>query len=174
MSGRWSEPEHAGRPVERRLRAALAARAENITGADLRPARPPGRQSRRTRPARLWPRRLALPLAGLATAAAVAVGHAVFTPGPEERRPLPAHSPGPVEPPPTRGPSVAPSPKPSPPPSSAPSPEPPSVDRSPSSPSTPRGPGALLPSPPATAEKQGHSRGPVPQRVTPPPRAPAP
>ncbi|MGW2816358.1 hypothetical protein [Streptomyces sp. NPDC001415] len=115
MSGHWSGPETAERPVERRLRGALAARADSITRADLRPADPPGPHLHRTPLARLRLRRFTLPLAGLATVAAVAVGYVTLASGHEEQRPLPASSPGPVKTPPTPGPSKAPSPVPSPP-----------------------------------------------------------
>ncbi|MFD9262890.1 hypothetical protein ACFVZQ_31150, partial [Streptomyces sp. NPDC059538] len=58
--------ELAERPVERRLRQALDARAESIDVRRLRPADPPGPQTGRLRTVAL--RRFALPLAGLAAA----------------------------------------------------------------------------------------------------------
>ncbi|MEU9101418.1 hypothetical protein [Streptomyces sp. NPDC048361] len=165
MSDRWSEPETPGRPVERRLRAALAARADTVTVTDLRPAEPPGPHLRRTPLARLRLRRFALPLAGLATAAAVAIGYLTITSGPDEQRPLPANSPGPVQPPPTPAPSRTPDPEPSPPPSAAPS-----VTPSTRPGETPPAAPAMKPSktpPPRTSEP---SRGAVPQRAGSPSR----
>ncbi|MYV93553.1 hypothetical protein GT350_25490, partial [Streptomyces sp. SID1034] len=96
MSGHWSGPDRPERPVERRLREALAARADSVAVVDLRPADPPGPHLRRTPLARLRRRRFVLPLAGLATAAAVAVGWFTLAPAPEPPRPLPAGTPGPV------------------------------------------------------------------------------
>ncbi|MEU1075771.1 MULTISPECIES: hypothetical protein [unclassified Streptomyces] len=118
MSGGES-PE---RPVEVRLRRALAARAQTVTVRDLRPADPPGPHLRRTALLRSWPptpgsRRLALPLAALATAAAVAIGYLAVEPGGAPDHPLPAATPGPVSPGPV-------SPHPSPHPSRAESPRP--------------------------------------------------
>ncbi|MFG2485363.1 hypothetical protein ACGFSI_21730 [Streptomyces virginiae] len=78
----------AERPVERRLREALDARADGIDVRRLRPAEPPGAHLRRLPMARL--RRFALPLAGLAAAAAVAgIGYLLAAPDP---------APGPVPP----------------------------------------------------------------------------
>ncbi|GES30864.1 hypothetical protein AB0G60_08655 [Streptomyces angustmyceticus] len=95
-------PGGAGRPVEDRLRRALAARAESIAVRDLRPAAPPGPHLRRTRlpgVRHLWPRRFGLPLAAAAAAAAVAIGYAATAPGtPPDRRPAPATPPRPVVP----------------------------------------------------------------------------
>ncbi|MCX5384032.1 hypothetical protein [Streptomyces sp. NBC_00083] len=162
MSGPWSEPETPGRPVERRLRAALAARADTITVTDLRPAEPPGPAQRRAPLARLRLRRFALPLAGLATAAAVAIGYVAVTSGPVERHPLPANSPGPVKPPPTAAPSGTPGPAPSPVPS-----DPPSVTPWPRPGGTPP---AAPSKAPATPRMSQPSRGAVPQRSASPPR----
>ncbi|MGW1864339.1 hypothetical protein ACWCPS_02105 [Streptomyces mauvecolor] len=165
MNGHWSGPETPQRPVERRLRGALAARADGITLADLRPADPPGPHLHRTPLARLRLRRFALPLAGLATAAAVAVGYVTLASGHDEQRPLPANSPGPVSPRPTPVPSKTPEPAPSVPPTRSPS-----VDRSKSrseaqptpNPSKPAaGPVTGAPSP-GTAP-----RGPEPPAATP-------
>ncbi|MFF4183392.1 hypothetical protein ACFYZ9_09390 [Streptomyces sp. NPDC001691] len=160
MSGLWS-PETQGRPVETRLRAALAARADSITAADLRPADPPGSRARRTPWAGLRLRRFALPLAGLATAAAVAVGYVTLSCGQDEQRPLPADSPGPVQPPPTPSASAEPSVR--------PSPRPP---RSPSAGRPKSSPAALSPSPskaPGGPANEAPSRGASPRRAVPPP-----
>ncbi|MEU4352192.1 hypothetical protein [Streptomyces sp. NPDC023838] len=115
MSGQET-PE---RPVEARLRRALAARAQTVTVRDLRPADPPGPHLRRTR--LLGPllhalpvRRLALPLAALATVGAVAIGYVALAPGGEPSRPLPAATPGPVSPSPAPRPSEAETPRPEP------------------------------------------------------------
>ncbi|MFI6683847.1 hypothetical protein [Streptomyces sp. NPDC050485] len=153
MSGHWSGSEAPERPVETRLRRALAARAEQITLAGLRPADPPGPRLRRTPLARLRLRRLGLPLAGLATAAAVAVGYFTLAPGHDEQRPLPAGPPGPVEPPPTPAPSTSPGPRPA--PSAEPSKA--SSEVSPPPPQPPAGPVNRLP-----------SRAAGPQRSAPP------
>ncbi|MFG2719019.1 hypothetical protein ACGFW5_12130 [Streptomyces sp. NPDC048416] len=166
MSGHWSEPETHERPVERRLRGALAARAHSITPADLRPAEPPGPHLRRMPLARLRLRRFALPLAGLATAAAVVIGYASLTTHHDGQRPLPANSPGPVKPPPTPAPARTPRPADSAPPSDpAPSGEPPSVGGSRSS---GRGPTAVPSKAPGSPTPRGPSRGAVPDRSTPP------
>ncbi|WP_328314416.1 hypothetical protein OG432_31875 [Streptomyces sp. NBC_00442] len=159
MSGHWSEPEDPGRPVERRLRAALAARADGITLTGLRPAEPPGPPLRRTPLARLRLRRFALPLAGLATAAAVVIGYVSVTSGPGEQRQLPANSPGPVQSPPAPAPSGTPSPEPSPPSSALPS-----VAGSSRPGRTPPAEPSKAPAPPRAA---GSSRGAEPGRPLP-------
>ncbi|MFI5670123.1 hypothetical protein [Streptomyces sp. NPDC051704] len=82
------------RPVEGRLRQALDARAGQITVRDLRPAEPPGLHARL--PAarlRLNLRRFALPLAGLAAAAAAVAGYLVLGPDTSPARPVPPASP---------------------------------------------------------------------------------
>ncbi|GGT89464.1 hypothetical protein [Streptomyces violascens] len=164
MSGHWSGSETPERPVERRLRGALAARADGITLADLRPADPPGPHLHRTPLARLRLRRFAWPLAGLATAAAVAVGYVTLASGHDEQRPLPANSPGPVQPPPTPVPSETPSPVPSPPTRS------PSVDGSKSPSEAPPAPNRSKPAagPVTGAPARGTtSRGPEPPAAIP-------
>ncbi|MFK8911211.1 hypothetical protein, partial [Streptomyces sp. YS-3] len=108
--------ESPERPVEARLRRALAARAQTVTVRDLRPADPPGPHRRRAPLRRTWPRpprmrRLALPLAGLATVAAVAIGYTAVEPGGTPDHRLPAATPGPVSPPPSTRPSGAESPR---------------------------------------------------------------
>ncbi|CAM5653085.1 hypothetical protein SAVIM338S_06578 [Streptomyces avidinii] len=114
-------------PVELRLRQALDARAAGITVRDLRPARPPGGEARRLPWAAARLRRFALPLAGLAAAAAAVVGYAVLAPdpGPLRREPVPPAAPpsrSPTGPAPSAVP-VPPAPSPSPfPPSSSPAP----------------------------------------------------
>ncbi|MFG2146108.1 hypothetical protein ACGFRG_18150 [Streptomyces sp. NPDC048696] len=108
--------EGSERPVETRLRRAFAARAQTITVHDLRPADPPGPRPRRTafalprlhgRPTR----RFALPLAALATVAAVAIGYVALAP---DRSPARPATPGPVAPLPSSSPSPALSPQPQP------------------------------------------------------------
>ncbi|MFJ9612500.1 hypothetical protein [Streptomyces noursei] len=93
------------RPVEDRLRRALAARADAVDAHDLRPAAPPGphpRRARLPRPAflsRFRPRRLVLPLAAAAGAAALALAaHLATTPERPPARPLPASPPSPAAP----------------------------------------------------------------------------
>ncbi|MEV6731306.1 MULTISPECIES: hypothetical protein [unclassified Streptomyces] len=86
---------HGERPVERRLRQALDARAAGITVRELRPADPPALHVRRLPAARLRLnlRRFALPLAGLATAAAAVAGYLVLAPDSAPPRPVPPASP---------------------------------------------------------------------------------
>lgn len=117
------------RPVEHLLRQALDARAAGITVRELRPAQSPGLGARRLPWA--WPRGVALPLAGLAAAAAMVVGYAVLAPdAPVRQGPVPVppaapptslptgSAPGPA--PDGPSPSVSPSPSPSAVPSSSP------------------------------------------------------
>ncbi|MEU4733429.1 hypothetical protein [Streptomyces sp. NPDC023588] len=75
LAGRTAE-----RPVERRLRQALDARADGIDIRQLRPADPPRPPVRRLPVTRL--RRFALPLAALAAAAA-GVGYLLLAPAPQ-------------------------------------------------------------------------------------------
>ncbi|AJC57059.1 hypothetical protein [Streptomyces sp. 769] len=93
------------RPVEDRLRRALAARADAVDAHDLRPAAPPGphlRRARLPRPAflsRFRPRHLVLPLAAAAGAAALALAaHLATAPERPPARPLPASPPSPATP----------------------------------------------------------------------------
>ncbi|MFJ6793299.1 hypothetical protein [Streptomyces sp. NPDC091268] len=86
----------AERPVERRLREALDARAAGVTVRGLRPAEPPGPHVRglRLRPALARLRGLALPLAALGAAAAALVGYLVLAPDTSPApRPVPPASP---------------------------------------------------------------------------------
>ncbi|WP_353946039.1 hypothetical protein ABII15_33550 [Streptomyces sp. HUAS MG91] len=100
-------PEH---PTERRLHAALAARADSITVRTLRPAEPPGPHLRRLPLLHHGRRRYALALAGLATAAALVVGLLTRDTEPH-RTPVPPAAPSaPADP--DRG-STPPSPAPS-------------------------------------------------------------
>ncbi|MER5439491.1 hypothetical protein [Streptomyces sp. NPDC002790] len=86
--------DHAERPVEHRLREALAAHADNVTVRTLRPARPPGPHLRRLPRLREIGRRYAVPIAGLATAAALAVGYVVLAPDVSpDRTPVPPAAP---------------------------------------------------------------------------------
>ncbi|MGP9016930.1 hypothetical protein ACT1U9_00790 [Streptomyces sp. BR1] len=104
------------RPVEVRLRRAFAARAQTITVRDLRPADPPGPHLRRTafalpRLRGVPTRRFALPLAALATVAAVTIGYVALAP---DRTPMRPATPGPVAPLPSSVPSPVVSPRPDP------------------------------------------------------------
>ncbi|MHC5261439.1 hypothetical protein ACYSUO_26440 [Streptomyces sp. UC4497] len=86
--------DDAERPVEQRLREALAVRADGVTVRALRPARPPGPQLRRLPRLRDLGRRYALPVAGLATAAAVAIGYVTLAPDSDPHRtPVPPAAP---------------------------------------------------------------------------------
>ncbi|MEU2452021.1 hypothetical protein ABZ605_18345 [Streptomyces sp. NPDC012765] len=104
--------ELAERPVERRLRQALDARAESIDVRRLRPADPPGPQSGRLRTVAL--RRFALPLAGLAAAAAAGIGYLVLAPDPSTGPVPPATPPRITAPGPSSEHPAAPTPQPSP------------------------------------------------------------
>ncbi|WP_420036866.1 hypothetical protein ACN2WE_35770 [Streptomyces sp. cg28] len=78
MTPRTPRAEPADRPerlTERRLHAALAARADRITVTSLRPAEPPGPHLRRLPLLHHGRRRYALALAGLVTAAALVAGY---------------------------------------------------------------------------------------------------
>ncbi|MGW8778515.1 hypothetical protein ACWGNM_10580 [Streptomyces sp. NPDC055796] len=150
---------HGERPVERRLRQALDARASGITVRELRPAQPPGLHARQPGARlRLNLRRFALPLAGLAAAAAAVAGYLVLGQDASPARPVPPASPpefsGPGPSPDSRTgsgsprPSVSPSPFPSTPPVTrsvlAPEPTPtPSGSRSAVPPSRSRPPSAV-------------------------------
>ncbi|MFJ9817671.1 hypothetical protein ACIRU3_20850 [Streptomyces sp. NPDC101151] len=86
-------------PVEKRLRAALAARAQSVGPADLRPLRPP---TARVRPVRVHVRRAAVGLLALAAVAALVF----FTMRSGPARPAePAHPPRPTTSPPSAVPS---------------------------------------------------------------------
>ncbi len=149
------------RPVERRLREALDARAAGITVRGLRPADPPGPQVRRFPALRL--RRLGLPLAGLAAA----VGYLVLAPDSAPVRPVPPAAPPEIVPP-TPSPSLTPSVSPR--PSTVPSPDP---SASPSAAPTPTG--SSLPASksatPSAATRPTSSRS-VPASVPPSPSQP--
>ncbi|MFF4578562.1 hypothetical protein [Streptomyces sp. NPDC001389] len=134
------------RPVERRLRQAMEARAEEVTVRSLRPADPPGPHLRAPR-VRL--RRSAWVLAGLSGLAAAAVaGYLVLGPDGVPARPVPPAAPPELTPAPT------PTPTPGGPSSATPSPEP-------SQPST----GAASPRPTPTPSAPSAR----PQRTTPAP-----
>lgn len=161
---------HGERPVERRLRQALDARAAGITVRELRPAQPPGLHAGRLPAARLRMtlRRYALPLAGLAAAAAAVTGYLVLGPDHSPSRPVPPASPpeitGPVPTPDSRTgpgsprPSVAPSPPASPAPGTR-SAHPPEATPTPS--------GSRSPFPPSRSPSAGPSS--TPARSSPPP-----
>ncbi|MEU8843465.1 hypothetical protein AB0D97_30810 [Streptomyces roseus] len=163
---------HGERPVEGRLRQALDARAAGITGRDLRPAQPPGRHAGRLPAARLRMslRRYALPLAGLAAAAAAVTGYLVLGPDPSPARPVPPASPpeitgpGPTPDPRTGTGSPSPSVAPSPPASPAPgtrSAHPPE--------SSPTPTGSRSPLPPSRSAAPSSAPSTTPIRSSPPP-----
>ncbi|MGI5446689.1 hypothetical protein ACQEVM_13155 [Streptomyces sp. CA-243310] len=81
------------RQVERRLRQALAARADEVTVVALSPAAPPGPHLRRLAPTALWLRRLSWSLAGLAAAAAAVTAYVLLTPDTAPPRPVPPAAP---------------------------------------------------------------------------------
>ncbi|MFE2148135.1 hypothetical protein ACFXA3_41585 [Streptomyces sp. NPDC059456] len=142
--------EHTGeRLVERRLRQALDARAAGVTIRGLRPADPPGPHVRRLHAAWLRPdlRRYALPLAGLAAAAAAVAGYLVLGPDASPARPVPPASPpeftGPGPTPGSGTGTPTPSVQPSPPPSRSPGTRP---AQAPSPTPTPSGPHSARPS----------------------------
>ncbi|WP_329403539.1 hypothetical protein OG523_04190 [Streptomyces virginiae] len=102
----------AERPVERRLREALDARADGIDVRRLRPAEPPGVHLGRLPMAAL--RRFALPLAGLAAAAALAgIGYLLSAPDPAPGPVLPATPPRITAPGPSSEHPTSPAPRPS-------------------------------------------------------------
>ncbi|MFB0631430.1 hypothetical protein [Streptomyces sp. AB3(2024)] len=113
------------RPVERLLREALTARAQEVTVVTLRPADPPGPHLRRLSLRTPWVRRSAWTLAGLSGLAAAALaGFLVLGPDPAGPRPVPPASPPEFTSPTPSGspqPSAPPSASVSPPPTSAPS-----------------------------------------------------
>lgn len=109
------------RPVERLLRQALTARAEEVTVVTLRPADPPGPHLRRLSLRTPWVRRSTWTLAGLSGLAAAALaGYLVLgAPDPVRPRPVP-----PAAPPEFTSPAPSGSPRPSPQPSASVSPPP--------------------------------------------------
>ncbi|MFJ8015490.1 hypothetical protein [Streptomyces sp. NPDC096339] len=119
------------RPVERRLRQALDARAAEVTVRTLRPADPPGPHAAGPRL-----RRLTFALAGLGVAAAALAGYLVLAPDEAPVRPVPPAAPPELGSP---TPTPAPSPSLSSPGSATPSPGPTRVpnSQSPSSSSRP-------------------------------------
>ncbi|MFD3874728.1 hypothetical protein [Streptomyces sp. NPDC058623] len=141
MTGTTDRERHDGeRPVEHRLRQALAARADEVTVIGLRPADPPGPHLRRLSVRALWRRRSTWALVGLSGLAAAALaGYLVLGPDTVAPRPVP-----PAAPPELTSPS--PNPSPSPPPTSTSTSKP---TPSPSRPSTSPAPGGA-PSPSAT------------------------
>ncbi|MCX5380773.1 hypothetical protein [Streptomyces sp. NBC_00091] len=114
MTGSTGTTPDGERPVERRLRQALEARAEEVTVRSLRPADPPGPHLRRLSPRTLWLRRGAWTFAGLSGLAAAALaGYLVLgDPGQRPVRPVPPAAPpelSPTAPSGTPRPSVSPS-----------------------------------------------------------------
>lgn len=131
------------RPVERRLRQALDARAAEVTVRTLRPADPPGPHTGLPR----LRRRLTFALAGLGAAAAAAAlaGYLVLAPDDAPVRPVPPAAPPELLPP---SPSPSPSPSLSSPGSATPSP---GATRTPKSPSA--SPSSSLPAPGASVSR---------------------
>ncbi|MFE3760875.1 hypothetical protein ACFXPI_03800 [Streptomyces sp. NPDC059104] len=116
------------RPVERLLREALTARAQEVTIVTLRPADPPGPHLRRLSLRTPWVRRSAWTLAGLSGLAAALAGFLLLGPDPAAPRPVP-----PASPPEFTSPTPSGSPRPSEPPSASVSPPPsPAPSRPPS------------------------------------------
>ncbi|MFJ3913948.1 hypothetical protein [Streptomyces vinaceus] len=147
------------RTVEHRLRQALDARAAGITVRELRPAEPPGLHVRRLPAARLRVslRRYALPLAGLAAAAAAVAGYLVLGPSASPVRPVPPASPPEI-----------PGPGPSPDPGTGTGTPDPSVTPSPI---TSPGPGARTARPPGATPTPSGAHSPVPPSRSPAPSA---
>ncbi|GHD64201.1 hypothetical protein OHU17_05010 [Streptomyces goshikiensis] len=164
----------AERPVERRLRQALAARADEITVRDLRPADPPGPRARGSRPAWLrayGTRRFVLPVAAGLAAAATVIGYVVLAPGSGPARPEPPAAPPEISTPgPTPGsgtPTPGASPSPSPTPGGSRTPPGPSVSSSPSGlPSRSPAPPSRAPSP--SGSPSGPARSSAPSFSGPP------
>ncbi|MEU9034933.1 hypothetical protein AB0D45_08455 [Streptomyces sp. NPDC048352] len=118
MTGHTGTTSDGERPVERRLRQALEARAEEVTVRSLRPADPPGPHLRRLPARGLWLRRGAWTFAGLSGLAAAALAGYLVLGGPGQRpvRPVPPAAPpelSPTAPTAPPRPSVSPAPEPS-------------------------------------------------------------
>ncbi|MFF4318158.1 hypothetical protein [Streptomyces sp. NPDC001568] len=158
MTGTTDRERHDGeRPVEYRLRQALAARADEVTVIGLRPADPPGPHLRRLSVRALWRRRSTWAFVGLSGLAAAALaGYLVLGPDTVAPRPVP-----PAAPPELTSPSPTPTPKPTPTPSRpSTSPAPGAVPSPSASPSGQVGPSRMPPS--GTA---GSGSSPVPSRA---------
>ncbi|MFF3091255.1 hypothetical protein ACFVRB_40365 [Streptomyces nojiriensis] len=156
------------RPVERRLRQALDARADGIDVRRLRPAEPPGAHLGRRPMAGL--RRFALPLAGLAAAAAAGIGYLLLAPDPPAGPGLPATPPRITAPGPSPQDPTSPAPQPSGSGRRTPSVSTPptgSVNPSPSVPSSPRASGPQPPSASPSAARGGIATSSPPPRPTP-------
>ncbi|RKT02795.1 hypothetical protein BX286_0705 [Streptomyces sp. 3211.6] len=145
------------RPVERRLREALEARAEEVTVRSLRPADPPGPHLAAPR---VWLRRSAWAFAGLSGLAAAALaGYLVLGPDGAPVRPVPPAAPPELTPVPAPTPSAPSSPSPSAVPSVPPSQSPgPRVTPTPT-PSPP--PSSGRPAPPTSPGTHGPVQGPA-------------
>ncbi|WP_314247694.1 hypothetical protein [Streptomyces sp. DSM 40907] len=135
------------RPVERRLRQALDARADSIDVRRLRPAEPPGAHLGRLPMAGL--RRFALPLAGLAAAAAAGIGYLLLAPDASPGPGLPATPPRITTPGPSPQDPTSPGPRPS--GSGRPTPSVSSPPTGSVSPSVPVSPGASGSQPPSAS-----------------------
>ncbi|MFJ3876287.1 hypothetical protein ACIPW5_02365 [Streptomyces sp. NPDC090077] len=165
MTGPTGHAPDGERPVERRLREALEARAEEVTVRSLRPADPPGPHLRRLSVRSLWLRRGGWALAGVSGLAAAALAGYLVLGGPDQRpvRPEPPAAPPELGP---TGPSVSPRPSA---PSSSPAPSSPSPS-SPVPPSAPAGAttGQGIPVPVPSATPGRPSRSAVPSSAVPP------
>ncbi|MFF3019035.1 hypothetical protein [Streptomyces sp. NPDC057939] len=173
MTGR--EHHDGERPVEYRLRQALAARADEVTVIGLRPADPPGPHLRRLSVRALWRRRSVRVFTGFSGLAAAALaGYLVLGPESVAPRPVPpaappeltspspnpkpTPTPTPSRPPASSRPGAVPSPSATPSGSPVPSRTPPSGTAVPSSSSTPQRAPATKPAnsaPPSTAAPSG-------------------
>lgn len=143
------------RPVERRLRQAMEARAAEVTVVVLRPADPPGPH---LSAGRVRLRRPVWALAGLSGLAAAALaGYLLLGPDEVPVRPVPPAAPPELTPPPS--PSPSPSTPPGPTPSAVPS-APPSQSPSPRVTPTPTPAGSSA-RPPRTASAPPPSHGPA-------------
>ncbi|MFF5704969.1 hypothetical protein ACFY7H_21030 [Streptomyces sp. NPDC012794] len=157
MTGSTGTAPDGERPVERRLRQALEARAEEVTVRSLRPADPPGPHGRRLSPRTPWPRRGAWAFAGLTGLAAAALaGHLVL--GGHDQRP--ARPEPPAAPPELRPTAPAGTDRPSASPSASVTPGPPTVPTG-----SGTGPAVPTPVPSATPERPPRSATPTAPRV---------
>ncbi|MFJ9077305.1 hypothetical protein ACIRO3_19010 [Streptomyces sp. NPDC102278] len=159
------------RRVERRLRQALAARADEVTVVALRPAEPPGPHLRRLAPTAVWLRRLSWSGAGLVAAAAAVTAYALLAPDAAPPRPVPPAAPPEFTPSPSPSPSRS-QPSPSQAPPRTPGPtgrtEQPSVSRPPSPGATRSG------APRATPSGPTGSAVPPSRSASAPPHTPSP
>ncbi|MFD8981418.1 hypothetical protein [Streptomyces sp. NPDC059564] len=166
MTGSTGTTPDGERPVERLLRQALKARAEEVTVVTLRPADPPGPHLRRLSLRTPWVRRSTWTLAGLSGLAAAALAGYLVLGGPDPVRPRPVP---PAAPPEFPSPAPSGSAQPGPRPSASVSPPPaPSVTPSRAGSADPTSGASLAPSrPPRTAPPTAVPGGPVTGSATP-------